>query len=83
MRIEILPEARDDLIAGFRFYEHQALSLGSDFRESILSDVDALAVVGGVHALPSVHLVRCAIDNNVVGTTRMERLGRATWPIKP
>ena len=50
MRIEILPEARDDLIAGFRFYEHQALSLGSYFRESILSDVDALAVVGGVHA---------------------------------
>ena len=64
MRIEILPEARDDLIAGFRFYEHQALSLGSYFRESILSDVDALAVVGGVHALPSVHLVRCAIENN-------------------
>jgi hypothetical protein len=42
-----------------------------------------LAVVGGVHALPSVHLVRCAIDNNAVGTTRMERLGRATWPVKP
>ena len=43
MRIEILPEARDDLIAGFRFYEHQAPGLGSYFRESILTDVDALA----------------------------------------
>ena len=50
MRIEILPEARDDLIAGFRFYEHQALGLGSYFRESILGDIDALAVHGGVHA---------------------------------
>jgi hypothetical protein len=45
-----LPEARDDLIDGFRFYEHQAPGLGSYFRESILSDIDALAVHGGVHA---------------------------------
>ena len=45
-----LPEARDDLIAGFRFYEHQAPGLGSYFRESILGDIDALAVHGGVHA---------------------------------
>ena len=50
MRIEILPEARDDLIAGFRFYERQAPGLGSYFRESILTDVDALATHGGVHA---------------------------------
>ena len=50
MRIEILSEARDDLIAGFRFYEQQAPGLGSYFRESILTDVDALAVHGGVHA---------------------------------
>ena len=49
MRIEILPEARDDVIAGFRFYERQALGLGSYFRESILGDIDALAVYGGVH----------------------------------
>jgi hypothetical protein len=40
VRIEILPEARDDLIAGFRFYERQAPGLGSYFRESILTDVD-------------------------------------------
>jgi len=41
VRIEILPEAQEDLIAGFRFYEHQAPGLGSYFRESILTDVDA------------------------------------------
>ena len=44
-----LPEAQDDLIAGFRFYEHQTPGLGSYFRESILGDIDALAVHGGVH----------------------------------
>ena len=50
MKIEILPEARDDLIAGFRFYECHASGLGKYFRESILKDVDALASHGGVHA---------------------------------
>jgi Plasmid stabilisation system protein. len=49
VRIEILPEAQDDLIAGFRFYEHQTSGLGSYFRESILGDIDALAVHGGAH----------------------------------
>lgn len=50
MTIEILAEARDDLIVGFRFYEHQAPGLGSYFRESLLRDIDELAMHGGVHA---------------------------------
>jgi plasmid stabilization system protein ParE len=50
VKIEILPEAQEDLIAGFRFYERQAPGLGSYFRESILEDVDSLAIHGGVHA---------------------------------
>ena len=50
MTIEILPEAQDDLIAGFRFYERQAQGLGSYFRESLLDDVDSLATQGGIHA---------------------------------
>jgi hypothetical protein len=50
VRIDILPEARDDLLAGFRFYERQARGLGSYFREWILEDIDSLAVHGGVHA---------------------------------
>jgi len=33
VRIEILPEAREDLIAGHRFYETQAQGLGSYFRD--------------------------------------------------
>ncbi len=43
MRIDILPEARDDLLAAFRFYERQARGLGGYFRESVLKDIDSLA----------------------------------------
>ena len=50
MRIQILPEAQEDLIAGFRFYERQAQGLGSYFRDSLLDDVDSLATQGGIHA---------------------------------
>ena len=42
--IEILPEAQEDLVVEFRFYEQQAPGPGSYFRESILSDVDALVM---------------------------------------
>jgi hypothetical protein len=50
VRIEILPEAQNDLVAGFRFYEAQGHGLGSYFRESILEDIDSLAIHGGIHA---------------------------------
>ena len=49
MRIDILLEALDDLLAAFRFYERQGRGLGSYFRESILEDVDSLTVQGGIH----------------------------------
>jgi hypothetical protein len=50
VRIQILPEAQDDLIAGFRFYERQMPGLGSYFRESRLEDIDWLAAHVGIHA---------------------------------
>jgi plasmid stabilization system protein ParE len=50
VRIQVLPEAREDLIAGYRFYESQAPGLGIYFRESLLADVDLLAKNAGVHA---------------------------------
>jgi hypothetical protein len=50
VRIDILPEASEDLIAGFQFYERQGGGLGAYFRESLLEDIDLLAVRGGVHA---------------------------------
>lgn len=49
MRIEILPEARDDLLAGFEFYERQVRGLGNYFRDSLDSDIESLAVRGGAH----------------------------------
>jgi plasmid stabilization system protein ParE len=50
VRIDILPEASEDLIAGFQFYERRGRGLGAYFRESLLEDIDLLAVRGGVHA---------------------------------
>jgi hypothetical protein len=50
VRIQILPEAREDLIAGYQFYESRAAGLGSYFRDSLLEDVDALATNAGIHA---------------------------------
>ena len=50
MKVEILPEARDDLLGGFLFYERQSRGLGTYFRDSLLEDVDSLAVYGGIHA---------------------------------
>ena len=50
MRIQILPAAQEDLVAGYGFYESQAAGLGNYFRDSLLADVDLLATNGGVHA---------------------------------
>ena len=50
MRIEILAEAREDLITGYRFYESQAPALGSYFRDSLLADIDRLGTNAGIHA---------------------------------
>lgn len=50
MRIDILPEARNDLLAAFRFYERQGRGLGGYFRESIFEDIDSLITRAGLHA---------------------------------
>lgn len=50
MRVDLLPEARDDLVAGFRFYERQARGLGGYFLRSLFADIDLLSIHGGVHA---------------------------------
>jgi len=38
VKVEILPEARDDLLDGFLFYERQSRGLGTYFRDSLLED---------------------------------------------
>jgi plasmid stabilization system protein ParE len=51
MKIEILDEARQDLIDGFRFYENQAEGLGEYFLDSLFSDIGSLQVYAGIHPI--------------------------------
>lgn len=49
MKIKILASATQDLIDGYWFYEKQAEGLGSYFLDTLFSDVDSLAIYGGIH----------------------------------
>jgi plasmid stabilization system protein ParE len=50
MRVRILTSALDDLAKGRTFYEKQAEGVGSYFFDSLFSDIDSLALYGGIHA---------------------------------
>jgi hypothetical protein len=43
MRIEILSDAEDDLVAGAKFYERRRAGLGEYFLNSLYSDIDPFA----------------------------------------
>lgn len=49
MRVRILTSAVDDLAAGRIFYDNQGEGLGDHFFDSVFSDIDGLALHGGVH----------------------------------
>ena len=49
MRIEILDEAQEDLIEGFRFYEDREIGLGSYFLDCLFADIDSLVLFAGIH----------------------------------
>jgi hypothetical protein len=51
MRIEILSEAQDDLVAGAKFYERRRAGLGEYFLNSLYSDIDSLLLYAGIHRL--------------------------------
>ena len=51
MKVEILDEAEEDLVDGFRFYEGQSEGLGEYFLNSLLSDIDSLQIYAGIHAV--------------------------------
>ncbi len=51
MTIEILDEAQEDLIQGFRFYEDRKPGLGAYFLDCLFSDIDSLLVYAGVHVV--------------------------------
>ena len=49
MKIEILEEAEQDLINGFRFYEAQNFGLGQYFLDSLFSDIDSLQLFADIY----------------------------------
>jgi plasmid stabilization system protein ParE len=49
VKIEILDEAHEDLIEGFRFYERFEVGVGSYFLDCIFSDIDSLILFAGIH----------------------------------
>ena len=51
MKVRILPEAKTDLLDGYRFYEQQSPGLGDYFLDSLFADIDSLQIYGGIHEL--------------------------------
>lgn len=49
MKIKILASAKQDLVAGYWFYEKQAEGLGAYFLDTLFSDIDSLAIYAGIH----------------------------------
>lgn len=49
MRIEVLDDAQQDLIKGFRFYEKQERGVGTYFLDCLFSDIDSLQLYAGIH----------------------------------
>jgi hypothetical protein len=49
MKIVILPSVRDDLEAGFQYFEHQEQFLGEYFLDSLFSDIGSLRLYAGIH----------------------------------
>jgi len=50
-KIRILAPAEDDLLAGFEFYETQAMGLGAYFLDSLFADIDGLLIHAGIHPI--------------------------------
>ena len=51
MKVRILTSAFNDLAAGRVFYEAQGKGLGDYFFDSVFSDIDSLALYGGIHPM--------------------------------
>ena len=49
MTIEILEQAKQDLVDGYQFYEKQQPGVGDYFLNSLFADIDALKLYAGIH----------------------------------
>lgn len=52
MRVAITRSAEIDLLEGFSFYEEQATGIGDYFIDSLVADIDSLALFGSIHPKP-------------------------------
>jgi hypothetical protein len=59
MKVQILREAKDDLIDGFSFYEKQEQGAGDYFLSNLESDIESLSMLGGIHSKPHGKFHRC------------------------
>lgn len=50
MQVKITKKAEHHLENGYLFYEDRQLGLGTYFLDSLYSDIDSLAIFGGIHA---------------------------------
>lgn len=77
MKLQILPQARDDLIEGFHFYEDKEEGLGDYFLNCLYSDIEGVKIFAGIHPKPYGHFHRAlskrfpfaifyTLDENVV-----------------
>ena len=62
MRIKIIPSAMGDLADGWEFYDQQGSGLGNYFSDSLFSDIDSLAIYGGIHRQSSGFLC-CSLND--------------------
>jgi len=51
MKIKILRTAMDDLAIGRNFYDRQEEGVGDYFFDSLFSEIDSLAIYGGIHSI--------------------------------
>jgi hypothetical protein len=51
MTVNITSDAETDLVEGYEFYERQSPGLGAYFINSLIDDIDALALNGGIHLM--------------------------------
>ena len=61
MKVQILDEAEQDLIDGFRFYEAQNQGIGDYFLDSLFSDIESLQLLRG-HPRATLRLLSPALQ---------------------
>ena len=49
MKVRLLRSALEDLATGRSFYDRQQMGIGDYFFDSVFSEIDSLAVYGGIH----------------------------------